>query len=135
MKLLTEACQEALLPRRTDHDYEPSHTQGSNEMDDDDLMETTRSQEQPTLSSPGPATPGSSRSAATPPSAAASSSTHHYGTRTPGAPARKQAAGMAAQEAAREAEAMRCRGKHEESAAVVEEIWDNLDDFWAGFGP
>ena len=50
MKLLTEACQEALLARRTDHDYEPSHTQGSNEMDDDDLMETTRSQEQPTLS-------------------------------------------------------------------------------------
>ena len=90
VKLLTDACQEALRPC-LDHEYEPSYTQGSEEVHPDDvamdadpdLVETTRSQEQPTLSSPGPATPGSSRSAATPPPAAASSSTHRYGTRTP----------------------------------------------------
>ena len=133
--MLIDACQEALRPC-TDHEYEPSNTQGSNEVDPDDaamdmdgdLVETTRSQEQPTLSSPGPATPGSSRSAATPPPAAASSSTHRYGTRTPGnrtpgpgAPAWKEIAGREAQEAAREAEGLRRRGKHEQSIAVVEE--------------
>ena len=59
MQLLIDACQEALRPC-TDHEYEPSNTQGSNEVDpddaamdmDDDLVETTRSQEQFTLSSP-----------------------------------------------------------------------------------
>ena len=132
--MLSWACQEALRPCTQDIDYEPSYTQGSNDVHPDDvamdmdptLEETTRSQEQPTLSSPGPATsgpatPGSSTSAATPPSAAVSSSAHRYGTRTPGpgAPAWKEEAGGEAQAAAREAERLRSRGKLEQSAEVV----------------
>ena len=132
--MLSWACQEALRPCTQDIDYEPSYTQGSNDVHPDDvamdmdptLEETTRSQEQPTLSSPGPATsgpatPGSSTSAATPPSAAVSSAAHRYSTRTPGpgAPAWKEEAGGEAQAAAREAERLRSRGKLEQSAEVV----------------